>query len=482
MVSRPNQPLLVLLTGHLLSLIGSGLVTTAVILRLFVVPSSARGPVSNPNIGIIVFIDLPIMFFAGLALIPIGVWCFEPAIPKRSRGGCRLSEGVVASVVCRKRRAGLQVALLMVTLPLALHAEEVDCLSCHADKSLQNAAGQSVAVDAQKFKASIHGALSCTDCHTGIQDYPHPEHPAPARCDSCHADEVAAVRGSVHASASAHLCTDCHGDAHAITSKDNPQSPVYALNVPRTCGSCHGNPALARKHGLTNVYAMYIDSIHGFALSKEGLLVAANCSSCHGTHRILSQTDPRSSTYRSNIPDTCGTCHAGIKADYLSGAHGKALEAGNPKAPVCTDCHTAHQISAPRQVAFQVRTTATCGTCHREKLTTYRDTFHAQVSALGYSEVARCWDCHGEHRVLPASDPRSPINRANLIATCGKCHSRANANFVSYRPHANARDRSSNPALYFIRVFMNVLLWSVLGFFALHTMLWFIRSRFPNRK
>ncbi len=46
------------------------------------------------------------------------------------------------------------------------------------------------------------------------------------------------------------------------------------------------------KHGLANVYPNYMDSIHGFALSKEGLLVAANCQSCHGSHSILSHTNP----------------------------------------------------------------------------------------------------------------------------------------------------------------------------------------------
>jgi cytochrome c553 len=62
--------------------------------------------------------------------------------------------------------------------------------------------------------------------------------------------------------------------------------------VPKTCGTCHGNNGMAGKHGLASVYPNYIDSIHGFALSKEGLLVAANCQSCHGSHNILSHTNP----------------------------------------------------------------------------------------------------------------------------------------------------------------------------------------------
>ena len=71
---------------------------------------------------------------------------------------------------------------------------------------------------------------------------------------------------------------------------------VYPLNIPSTCGKCHGNDGMAKKYHLPNVYPLYIDSIHGFALGKEGLLVAANCTSCHGSHHILSHTNPASPT------------------------------------------------------------------------------------------------------------------------------------------------------------------------------------------
>ena len=123
---------------------------------------------------------------------------------------------------------------------------------------------------------------------------------------------------------------------------------------------------MAKKHGLPNVYPMYIDSIHGFALSKEGLLVAANCNSCHGSHHILSHNDPQSRTYKVNIPKTCGSCHAGITADYMGGVHGKAVAAGKLDAPVCSDCHTAHAILQPTEAEFRTQSTPICGSCHKE--------------------------------------------------------------------------------------------------------------------
>jgi hypothetical protein len=355
--------------------------------------------------------------------------------------------------------------------PPAVHAQQnAKCLECHGDS-----------IDAARQKASVHGVLGCTDCHTGKKDYLH-ESPQPVKCNTCHSGEAGELAESVHVKASAQPCLSCHGDAHTILPVKDPQSPVYPLNIPRTCGSCHGKAEMAKKMGMPEVYSMYMDSVHGFALSKDGLLVAANCSSCHGTHKVLSRKNPASRTYRTNVAATCGSCHQGMEAQYLAGVHGKAMKAGNAHAPVCIDCHTTHQISRPGLASWQVQTTATCGNCHKEHLATYRDTFHSQVSALGYVETARCWDCHGEHVILPASDPKSTVAAANLAATCGRCHTGVEARIASYQPHADARDPKKFPFVYYTRVFMDVLLLSVLGFFVLHTILWFIRAFFDRPK
>ena len=126
-----------------------------------------------------------------------------------------------------------------------------------------------------------------------------------------------------------------------------------------------------------------------------------------------------------------------------------------------------------------------CGTCHADRITTFRDTFHGQVTNLGFRAVAGCADCHGAHEILPASDPRSPVSPQGLVQTCGKCHANANKNFVKYDPHANKRDRQRSPALYYTSHFMTVLLAGVFGFFGLHTTLWFgkeLRVRRGRRK
>jgi nitrate/TMAO reductase-like tetraheme cytochrome c subunit len=390
------------------------------------------------------------------------------------------------------------VALLAAVLLIASSpatAEEITseaCLACHGIEGFTGPSGQSLHLDPEAFNASVHGSLPCTTCHTDIEELPHAENLKPVdteTCGNCHGDVVATYDHSVHGAARAKgvadvpSCMSCHGGPHSLRRHTDPASPVYPLILPRTCGACHGDAALAQRHGIpvADAYQLYMDSIHGRALTRSGLLVAANCSSCHGSHDILPKRDPASKVYKTNIPSTCGACHAGVEDAYFQGVHGRALKAGLAGAPICIDCHTAHQIARVETEPWKLQIVKECGSCHEESLKTYRDTFHGQITNLGFTPVARCSDCHGSHRVLPASDPQSTIAPANLVTTCKKCHPRANANFVRFSPHADPSDKEKNPSLYYTAKMMNLLIVGVFVFFGLHTVLWFGRSLYEQR-
>ncbi|MHB1858028.1 MAG: cytochrome c3 family protein [Acidobacteriaceae bacterium] len=163
--------------------------------------------------------------------------------------------------------------------------------------------------------------------------------------------------------------------------------------------------------------ACHADKTKGLKGSVHAAASPGACLSCHGSaHTIFPKNDPRSAVYPLNIPNTCGTCHGGVEDQYLGGAHGKAVASGNMKAPVCTDCHTAHAILQPTLAAFRMQSTPICGSCHQGRFATYGDTFHSQLGLLGGSvQTARCWDCHGAHEILSASDPRSPVAPGNIV-------------------------------------------------------------------
>ena len=363
-----------------------------------------------------------------------------------------------------------------------------ECLMCHGEADAKAEDGRSVVVDAARFGGSIHGTLGleCTACHTDLVgvELPHPAKLAKVNCTSCHEEAVAKFNSSIHATArrngantSAARCVDCH-TAHDIRAASDPESTTYALKLPATCSRCHGNAdVIANGHiAIGNVGDLYKDSIHGRAISRSGLLVAANCTSCHGAHDIRKKDDAQSRVFRAKIPETCASCHEGIHAQFARGSHGAALASGNARAPVCTDCHSAHAIQRADVGSWKLDTVKECGTCHLDKIRTYRDTFHGQVTSLGFVRVAKCSDCHGAHEVHPKSDPRSLVSPDRVLTTCQTCHTDATRGFTAYDPHADKDDRQRNPELFYASRFMHWLLIGVFGFFGLHAVLWLPRS------
>jgi hypothetical protein len=361
-----------------------------------------------------------------------------------------------------------------------------DCMMCHSDPEAKRADGSPVAVDADRFAASVHGQLelTCTDCHASLAaaELPHPEDLPKAECSACHDTAVTAYGASVHARARAAdaprgaTCADCHG-AHDIQPSSEPQSRTYHLNLARTCGACHGEQAPGARMPGGNVLAQFQDSIHGHALSRSGLLVAPSCASCHGAHDIRDNASAESRVHRTNVPGMCGDCHAGVERIYRESIHGQLAAQGSARAPVCIDCHTAHEVQRAQQDEFRLRVVSrACGECHEESLATYRDTFHGQVTELGYAEVATCADCHSAHAQFPQSDPRSRVAPQNRLKTCQQCHPSATANFAQYDPHADAHSHERSALLYYSGRFMQLLLAGVFGFFGIHTGLWFARS------
>ncbi|MGE0040556.1 MAG: cytochrome c3 family protein [Vicinamibacterales bacterium] len=387
---------------------------------------------------------------------------------------------------------GLLLGVWLLTPPVAAAQDppqltSEDCLACHADETLTRANGTPVTVSADTLGASIHGFLGCTDCHADLAanpELPHAETLAKVDCATCHDEPASTLAASVHhprpgGEEQTPTCTSCHG-THDIRPSSDPASRTYPLNLPTTCATCHGGQHLVGPRG--EVADSYEDSVHGRAIARSGLLVAANCGSCHGSHGILPASDPASRVNRANIAKTCATCHEGIDHVYETSIHGSQVASGNTAAAVCSDCHTSHRIQRSDVEAWRLAVIDECGTCHVERIATYRDTYHGKVTELGYTRVAACADCHGSHQILPASNPASMVSPERVVSTCQTCHPGANANFAKYDPHADKTDPERSPALYWASRFMQLLLAGVFLFFGAHTLLWFPRSLKARRE
>ncbi len=328
---------------------------------------------------------------------------------------------------------------------------------------------------------SVHKGVDCAKCHVSEDGAKGPA--ASHSCDGCHEKEARAHKESVHGKSlgrgekgAAH-CWECHG-SHNVAKVDDPRSSVYKLNLPYTCAVCHENRKLAKQHNIRQPVAgrQFMESSHGRALLDDGLIVAPSCTNCHGKgHEIHDSKDPRSPIFHANIPDTCGKCHVGVEKTFQKSIHFKLLKEGNAKGPVCSDCHSAHQIDA-QQSAMKLISDERCGKCHADRLRRYRETYHGRASALGQTKVAACYDCHGHHDILPASDPASTLAPGNILETCRKCHKDANANFAAYQAHGDHSDKKHYPILYWTYMAMTGLLLSVGVFFLIHSGLWFARG------
>jgi formate dehydrogenase gamma subunit len=88
---------------------------------------------------------------------------------------------------------------------------------------------------------------------------------------------------------------------------------------------------------------------------------------------------------------------------------------------------------------------------HTDIHAAYGHGFHAQSLQNG-ARGANCLDCHTRNSdrstILPASDPKSTINRTNIAETCGRCHGDksvmqgsgiSNRPFLSYRESVHAK-------------------------------------------
>jgi nitrate/TMAO reductase-like tetraheme cytochrome c subunit len=158
MDTRDSRPVWYLLTLHWVSLAGVAIVTTAVLSFLFVLPLQVRGHVDNPYIGIIVFLILPVLFFVGLVLIPVGIYL----------GKRRLEKGLVSREFDRKdtiRRLawffGI-TTLLNVVIGTQLTYRAVEHMET---PQFCGQACHSMSPEFAAYQNSPHSRVECVECH-----------------------------------------------------------------------------------------------------------------------------------------------------------------------------------------------------------------------------------------------------------------------------------------------------------------------------
>lgn len=375
-----------------------------------------------------------------------------------------------------------------VTGTEALKADPVaTCQSCHP--SFDDPQTDRVH---KELVVNLGPEQSCQSCHTDA-----PVYPADVRCRNCHTllqssvelasgerfslhVDLSTLAGSVHGeSMTGHNytplgCTSCHRDAERYAFPHTPLTVEdvrhLTLEMDDLCQACH-----------TEIAALEHDGVHE-AARENGELAAASCADCHGSHNIQPPNEPRE-----RVSETCGNCHSTINTAYSQSVHGAALLGEhNPDVPVCIDCHGIHNMPNPRTAEFRVESPDMCADCHADEtlmakygistkvFDTYVADFHGTTVELFEKQSpwqetnkAVCYDCHGIHNILPATDEHSQVIKENLVVTCRQCHPDANANFpASWTSHFEPSPEH-NPLVYAINLFYQILIPVVVGGFGL---------------
>jgi predicted CXXCH cytochrome family protein len=340
---------------------------------------------------------------------------------------------------------------------------EQDCQTCHTDNLTTSVSAPGFATGDQ-----------CVICHSLLES--EMILPSGDRI-SLHVtgeEVMASVHGERLALLPDHrplLCVDCHDmGGYQIYPHDleiPPDGRLYTLDRSGICAKCH-----------SDIFTEQFDGVHMQAVAA-GNLEAATCTDCHGAHDIQPPDEPRQ-----KISQTCGECHSEINEVYLNSVHGAALIDGDPNVPTCTDCHGVHGIEEPHTALFRLRSPQVCAECHANEelmghygistdvFDTYVADFHGTTVTIfeatapdQVTNMAVCYDCHGVHNILPATDENSLVLKANLLETCQQCHPGATTNFPDawlshFRPSLQ-----HNPIVYLVQLFYDILIPLVVGGF-----------------
>ncbi len=256
-------------------------------------------------------------------------------IHKESIHGIALSEGITEAAYCWDCHGSHQV-LPKNDINSTVNVKNLSstCGNCHDNAAFVKKFQMTTNTPAKTYSISVHGKLmnngqksaSCITCHTAhnIKNRVQPNSTIssfniPTTCEQCHKEIVQEYKQSIHWNRakrgirSAPVCNDCHGEHSSEFVKIIGNKKDKKIMQEQICVSCHEDPLLTKKFGLTqNEAVSYQDSYHGLA-AMRGDDDAARCIDCHGVHKILPKNNPQSTVNILNITNTCKKCHTYAK-------------------------------------------------------------------------------------------------------------------------------------------------------------------------
>lgn len=189
----------------------------------------------------------------------------------------------------------------------------------------------------------------------------------------------------------------------------------------KKCLMCHGR-TLNRtlENGATR--SLHVDA-EGFASSVHARL---GCAGCHkdiaGSRHPSKEPLEEERAFSVEANGVCRKCHPKQFRQYGESIHASLVAEGNPKAPVCSDCHSAHAVQPVATFESGPATGLPCRNCHQDIFDAYAHSVHGKARtqalavAAGQMQAPVCMDCHQAHHISAVAAGE------RLQATCLDCH------------------------------------------------------------
>lgn len=196
-----------------------------------------------------------------------------------------------------------------------------------------------------------------------------------------------------------------------------PASAADISPADQQCLACHSMPGLEKTLESGETLSLQVDADH-FAPSVHSPL---GCTGCHSDVNLASHP-PASNPIASKrvfsiaMARICANCHADQAERWSKSVHATLVRNSNPDAPICTSCHSPHQVMKGAAAAIE---TVPCKNCHAEIFTAYSASVHGILRKGGLAKAPLCFNCHGAHDIDVAS---AGVGRRDV---CLSCHTEA---------------------------------------------------------
>lgn len=222
------------------------------------------------------------------------------------------------------------------------------------------------------------------------------------------------------------------------------ENPVQAVNAEleailkqnNKCIRCHKRERLKTLEDGTELSLQ----VHGddYASSAHGEVACVSCHEAIGSRKhpskstnisIASQRD-----YAQEMNESCRNCHDKKFTQYEGSIHSSMVGQGSEKAPLCTDCHSAHAVET--MTVYQPDTGFPCKKCHENVFTAYKESVHGTARLSGnvirdeHIQAPICSDCHSSHEVVAMEIGDT------LRSECFGCHENVDLLHSQWLPNA----------------------------------------------